>query len=61
MLRQRFKTKKVSLQINKAHICWQAIGGWKDLVRLQHSKGINPSSCAPTTRWYANFCQDAHR
>merc|ERR1711913_90337 len=32
--------------------CWQAAGGWTYLVRLQHSKGINPPLGAETPRWW---------
>merc|ERR1712080_474687 len=24
-------------------LCWKAVGGWQDLVRLQHSEGVHPS------------------
>jgi ubiquitin C len=31
----------------------QAAGRWKNLVRLQHSKGVNTSPCSSSSRWNA--------
>merc|ERR1711892_1488633 len=31
----------------EADLCWQTVGRWPNSLRLQHSEGINSSSCSP--------------
>jgi ubiquitin len=38
----------------------QAIGRWTYSFRLQHSKGVNTSSCAPPSWWNADICEDSY-
>merc|ERR1712183_1132387 len=39
-------------------LCWQAAGGRKDSLRLQHPEGEHPPSCAQTERRHADLRQD---
>merc|ERR1712018_744101 len=40
---------------------WQAAGGRKDPVRLQHPEGVHPPSRSPSQGRYADLREDPHR
>merc|ERR1712154_573348 len=40
---------------------WQAAGGRKNSLRLQHPEGEHPPPCAQTERRHADLRQDPHR
>merc|ERR1712107_127362 len=39
---------------------WQAAGGRKDPLRLQHPEGVHPPPCPPSQGRYADLRQDPH-
>merc|ERR1712149_58895 len=40
---------------------WQAAGGRKNPLRLQHPEGVHPPSCSPSQGRYADLREDPHR